>query len=355
MPPTKPATAPASIPKNEWYVPLRLAPLQSLLGKGLPRGTITAMYGPPKAYKTTLCAEISVDVATTDGDVGNVLVFDTEMGAHAYLELLPMLEAKFGVKVNLVKCKADVKNAGNKSNPNWTAKFSFQGEPKKGLVNLFVLTCPDVIPISHLHGRGLFFDVSPASGKVKIGHEAGSFAPTIDKSPLGAFVQKHDIRIVVYDSITSPTDEIPAVGENFPARSDLTQIWMLQIEKIAEHFNIPILAIGHESKNETNPFNFQIKLEGGKGISYNTKWTIYISPSPPGTKWGSILPPGSTSKPGPIPPECRHLFMDRSCGELGWKRFVTIERTDKGFVPYDGLGAGKADEEETTTESPSEE
>lgn len=352
MPPTP------KLPKNEWYIPLSLAPLQTLLGKGLARGSLTALFGPPEAGKSSLASQIATDVAIREGGEGapgNFLVFETELKPLTYVEMVSSLEACFGVGVNIIRCKAEVFNKGSKTTPVWNAKFAYDGKAKKGAVNLYLLSCPDLVPIMHLHGRGIFWDISSASGKIKIGLENGSFAKNIAESPLGAFVKENDIKAVVYDSITNPLDEIPAVGENFPARSDATQLWMIQVQKLANHFNIPVIAIAHESKNETNPFSLQLKVEGGKGVGYNLGCTLYLAPSPPGTPWGAILPKGSGISPGPLPLEARHVFLMRQYGERGWKRFVSIERTDKGFVPY-GSAVAPADEtpaEETTDESES--
>ncbi len=56
-------------------VPTGCAPIDELLGGGLPRGTVTQIYGPPASGKTNVALSAAIEVAATDG---TAVYIDTE-------------------------------------------------------------------------------------------------------------------------------------------------------------------------------------------------------------------------------------------------------------------------------------
>jgi DNA repair protein RadB len=56
-------------------VPTGCTPIDKLLGGGLPRGTVTQIYGPPASGKTNVALSAAIEVAATDG---TAVYIDTE-------------------------------------------------------------------------------------------------------------------------------------------------------------------------------------------------------------------------------------------------------------------------------------
>jgi DNA repair protein RadB len=56
-------------------VPTGCTPIDKLLGGGLPRGTVTQIYGPPASGKTNVALSAAIEVAATDG---TAVYVDTE-------------------------------------------------------------------------------------------------------------------------------------------------------------------------------------------------------------------------------------------------------------------------------------
>lgn len=307
-----------------YYIPIEQTPaFQNLVG-GVPKGTITAFLGAPQAGKSAMAIQLGIEVAQVEE--GNFMIFDTENKFHQHLHLAQALAERFTKPLNLVRVKAAIKVTGKGDEKKYQAQWDIQDEVDPEAINIFTVHCPDIQPISIMHGRGVDLVIFE-SGKFKVTMLKDAWAATIQESLLAQFVEKHKIKCILYDSITNPLDEIPAVGENFPARADLTQSWMIQIHKLATAYDLPILATFHESKNETNPFGKDLKVEGGKGVGYNLNYIVYLLLK---NEMG-LLPKGSI-KPQPLASDERAVLVARHPGRKPWSEVQYITITDSGLV-----------------------
>jgi len=313
---------------GSYYIPIEQLPGYQTLTGGVPCGTVTGFLGAPQAGKTALCFQLGVEVCNTQA--GNFMVFDTENKFHQHLELVRMLSERFEKPLNLVRVKASVKvvtkkDSKGKEERRYDAKWEMEDEVDPDAINIFTVHTPDIKPITIMHGRGVELEIYD-SGKFKVKMIPDAWAPEIEDSLLAKFIEKHNVKCLLYDSITNPLDEIPAVGENFPARADLTQVWLLQIHKLAAHYNLPILATVHESKNETGLFSKDLKLEGGKAVGYNLGFVVYCL-----LRNEKGLLPGSAAKPHTLASDERAIFLARHPGRKPWAEIRYLTLTDSGL------------------------
>lgn len=334
MPPGKKPkkTAMKERPKNRLhYLPVEGLDAFQDLFKGIPVGAITALLGAPGACKSTLGMQLLVEVCKSQQ--GNVLIFDTENSYHTYFELAAGLQARYEVPLNVVCVSATVKRVGDKKNARDEIVWELEDDVDDKAHNIFVVHAPDFVPLSVIHGRGSSMSIYD-SGKFKSKMTKEGWIDDPEDYPITQFVSQMGIKAILYDSITNPLDEIPAVSENFPARADMTQSWMIQIQKVAAKFKLPVIAAFHESKNDTDTFAKGLKIEGGKGVAYNIKFCLYMLVR---NEMG-LLPKG-VQKPRPLARGQRALFVVRHPGKKPWGkvRYVDIVETT------DGSPAGLAD------------
>lgn len=312
---------------NDFYVPLQLEPLQDLLG-GLPLGTLTTFVGAPEAGKSTLMFQAAVEAAMHMDR--NILVFDTENTRHTYSDLAVAFSNRYSVDLNLVKVKPAITTEPGKNGPKYKVDWKVETKPQKGVINVFVVQCPDIRDILVLHGRGAELKVHE-SGKVDITLLQGAYADNILSAEFAKFVQKHNVGPLLYDSLSTPVDEMPTVGMNFPARANLVQLWILQVHKLASELDIPVMACVHESTNPTNPFNQQLKIKGGNNMRYGMKYVMYVLR----TNAQGLLPKGA-AKPQPLADNERAIFVMRRPNTRTWARFRLLEFCTEdlgGFQP----------------------
>lgn len=324
---------------KSFYIPLEKMPFLERLGGGIPRGTITAALGAPGAAKSTLFMQACVEVSKYDK--GNILIFDTENKFHVFLELSAGLSERYGINLNLVRVRGNVKKTGQAKEPKYDIEWEFEDEVDPKATNVFVVHCPEIRTLSIMWGRGFEWQIYE-SGKFKCVMLAGAWCQDIEDSPVAKFFTKNKCKVVLVDSVTNPLDEIPAVSENFPARTDGTQALMIQFHKVAAYYDVPIFATFHESKNDTSPFSKQLKIEGGKGVGYNLAFTIYMLLQ---NELG-LLPKG-TPKPKTLARDERAMFLARWPGRKPWAAVEYMTITDQGLIGGDEEVSSEESEEET--------
>lgn len=325
------------MPPSSLYIPMEKLPsIQDLIG-GVPRGTILGALGAPGAGKSTLFMQACAEVARFDK--GSIIIMDTENKFAVFFHLCAGLSEAYGMNLNPVRVKCVVKKGGTKTEPTFDTTFEFEDEVNPKATNVFIIHQPDLTPISIMLGRGFRLHIYE-SGKFKVSMLAGAWVGDVEDIPIVKFMVKNKCRALLFDSVTQPFDEIPAVSENFPARTDATQILMIQLHKIAAHLDIPIMATFHESKNDTSPFNKQLKIEGGKAVGYNLAYTLYLLLQ---NEIG-LLPKGA-AKPKTLPRDERAVYVARAPARQPWAnvRYFTI--TENGLVTGDEDGSEKEQEE----------
>lgn len=317
-----------------YYIPTPKTKAFNDLVGGIPVGTITSFLGAPESCKTVTATQLAVEAAVA-GE-GNLLIFDTENKFHQHLGLASGLSERFNADITLVRVSGEKRETGSGDTKKTTIDWEFEDEPNPNGTNIFIVHCPDLIELSIMFGRGILLEVFE-SGKYKVKIDSSAVCTDITKSPIGQFLTKHNIKALVVDSFTNPFDIIPAVGENFPARADATQIWMIQMHNIAYKFHLPILVTLHESKNDTSPFSKQLKYEGGKGVGYNLPFIIYL------LKVNEIgLLPKSAAKPKTLASSERAMFIARH-GSNTIKPWAEVRYLKVGDT---GMSDGSGDDEE---------
>lgn len=327
---TAPSPEPKSSAKSAIYHPTELAPFQKLVG-GIPKRTLTAFFGPPEAGKSTLATQLACEFALAHD--GNAAVHDTELNEHTYVAVAEMLSKRWDEKINVVLVKPVVtkgkKQKGGSEVDSFTVAWNYETQPSKDGFNLFVIQCPDIEPIMHIMGRGVNLRVSDG-GKVDIDLLDASWADHAQESPLGVFLKQNKIKSFVIDSVTNPLDEIPAKTKNFPGRSDLTQLWLIQAMKHAWALDIPIFVVAHETKNDASIGSKQLDIEGGKGVKYQVKYKLYLlDVNEPG-----LLPGSMKGKTRPLANTGRWLIGARIPGKQSWTELVPLDMVPTGFIAY---------------------
>lgn len=322
-----------------------LTPFQNLMG-GVPSRAMTALFGSPEAGKTTLGMQLTCEAAVLQN--GNACVLDTELNEHAFSDLAEKFSNRWDEDINVVFVQPDVRKKSGKDGKDgkdrYDVKWMYEDEVPKSGFTLFVIQCPDIEKITHLYGQGVEINITEG-GKVDAEHVTGSWINDIRETPLGQFVEKHNIRAFLIDSATNPMDKIIAKTKNFPGRSDVTQIWLVRHmelcwgthpvfskedkNEILRYDGLASFVVLHESKNEAGAFSKELKMEGGKGVRYNVKHVLYLLDR---NERGLI--PGEAPKPNKLAETGRTLYAVRVPGKKSWSSFVEIDYTDTGFIAY---------------------
>jgi hypothetical protein len=297
------------------------------LSGGLEVGSITGFFGPAFAGKSTVMFELGIEAAMAlDGDM---LVFDTESSWPCYKALRKKMERKFDVPVNIVRMKPHVIDNQQKTNRQFKVDWSiYRGSPDKETLNVYILLCPDIKDILLAHGRGM--DLIPSdnaeSGKMKAIPQRDGWARTIRDAPFYKFCEETNIKCVIYDSMTNPLNELTAVSENFPARTDLNAAWFNQIHKLAAELEIPVIVGMHESRKDGG-FSKDLKVKGGSTVLYNTKTVYYIL-----RDMVKGLLPASATKPKPLADDQRAMYIYRHPDKKPWLDVEYFTLTDSGMI-----------------------
>lgn len=321
----------------ELYEPTELEPFEDLIGGdnfdgGVPKGTPTGLVGPPESGMTGLSTQLSCELAARQRK--DVFVLDTELNHHTFFVLAEAFSDRFGTDINPVQVKLEVENTDRKDDPDWEVTFhTVAGEADEGSVNLYILQTNKMRDILVLHGRGARIDVVSSkgeAGKVQVDLLQNSWAGSPFESPLGRWLGERDISSMVYDSITKPIDDIPANTKNFPGRADVTQVWLTQISKLAAAFSTPLFTVHHHTRNPASPWDMDGGVKGGESVKYNTKHFVYLMKD----AHNGLTPSHAPDAPK-LADTGRSLWNMRHPAEQAWTRFVKVDRTDEGFVPYE--------------------
>ncbi|MEM1801094.1 MAG: AAA family ATPase [Desulfurococcaceae archaeon] len=91
------------------------------------------------------------------------------------------------------------------------------------------------------------------------------------------FVQKHDVKFVVLDSLSMPIlSVINDEQQNRPARATAMSLITGSLLRVQEKAKCCALVIHHSSWNPTNPYEVFAKMWGGKRVHHASKRILYM-------------------------------------------------------------------------------
>ena len=153
---------------------------------------------------------------------------------------------------------------------------------EKGKPAIFIFYEPKLMSLLEKHGTPAGLRVSD-EGKVDIRwdlkptkKEKFAVIPEFKDSPVGKFVESHNIGMIVYDSITMPNQIFISGQLNFPGRDQAQGLWFGQLQDAAKLHDMVILASTHITKDDTNKYDTG-KAEGGKSVHHNFKIVLRIA------------------------------------------------------------------------------
>jgi RecA/RadA recombinase len=259
----------AEIIKKLGITPTSLEAVNTQIGGFAPR-TLTNICGQPGAGKTILLTQLSWEYLKLNPDK-NVLYVGTEGGEEYAVE-------GWGLKSFYERyLEPDIIKIDS-SNINLKQKLG-----KKQAIFLYYET--NILEILKNHGFPLNFKVSK-DGKINVRlnlpsikkGKASSFAefPRLKDSPIGKFIEDHNIGMVVYDSVSMPNRVFISGQVNFPARGNAQELWFAQMQDAAKTDNLVVMASTHITKDDTNKFDMGKPL-GGDIVAYNFKVVLRVS------------------------------------------------------------------------------
>ena len=217
--------------------------IDNLLGGGIPYGTITTLYGEPKAGKSMLCYQLGL--ANTAKTGLKTLYIDTE-----------------GIRRQDFASIVNKFNSRYKLSPQEIAKFEYTttlGDLKlKSIQKLYRL-----------------FGVMPMLEMSKGGRYTVQFEPC---APVFKEEQWKQYSMIIVDSLTAPLKmAIGSNTSNLPTRAQLTERLFGMLIEIAMRNNIAVVVNHHASVDPMTLFGRDLgKPWGGDPILYNSKYALLI-------------------------------------------------------------------------------
>lgn len=305
------------------YVQSMLKGVNELVG-GIPTRSIMGIFGTAESGKTILAFHLIYDKLIEDKEnKSSALIFDTEGSEYTYIEWLEVLNERHNVDVGLKWADYDPE----------TLKVNISDDGKTHDKYIFVLDIRTIEHILSFHGRGCSVTTSKTrhtrEGEVKGGKfdlkPENRLWVSLWESPVGKFIEEHNIGMIVYDSITNPLTEFGFQQENLPARSNCTSWWLTKIQELSQLLDLVVIAILHETGNPQKEWE-RPSHEGGKAIDHNLKFIIYISAGK------SKRTPKTPTSDTDWNPTTRELRNARHPSRRPFETYVKLDLTNNGFI-----------------------
>jgi len=231
---------------------------RALMG-GLPRRLMTAFWGAPESGKTILSLHLSFDLLR----FGGVIYVDTEGGLAS--NVLPLwksvLENRYGVQAKIIRAR--VTREGRLVFSDILSRNAF-----------VVIDVPDIRDILKLHGRGARIRISDR-GQMMILPLPQFWVEHPSECELARVIEKINAKLVVYDSITNPTDMFGEAQENRPARKNALSWWLVMAQSLASEYGLGVIGILHQTVNPASQQGYPAPT-GGKAVRHNFKCVINV-------------------------------------------------------------------------------
>lgn len=279
-----------------------LPKLDELLMGGLPLGTMIQIFGMKGVGKSLLAFQLAFQFITQTGR--SVFYLDTEVGFDKSImpfwypifcqrfKEIPLIQLRkecYAVKPRDRKLmEADVKAALESGLREFKVEYTeaqlnaavWALLPEFKLIEpenakppaIFVLNEASLKDILGIHGVKVEILISDG-GRVETRLLPGTQAD-VKATPIGQFCSKHDVGLIVYDSICSPLKSTFTSGtQDFPGRASAMNLWFGQSQKLCGYLNATILALNHET---INPQAHYVSYYGGGPVGYDYKYSFQL-------------------------------------------------------------------------------
>jgi len=275
--------------------------LDQLLQGGLPVGTMNQIFGTRMVGKSILSFQLAFQYLKQQDR--NVLYFDTELGFNksirpywypTYAQNTQQKPAVHTIKTRRYgqkkrKRKAQAKEiqtalqAGlNETDIKYTKQqieaathiFLPQIEieaPTEKTPTIYILEQTPVQDILATHGIQAQIQISEG-GRVETRAQPGTQLD-IRQTPIGQFIEEHNIGLIIYDSISAPMKATFVGLQDLPGRSASQNLWFGQAQKAANIYNLTVIATSHET---IDPITGQRKYYGGGPVGFDFKYTYHL-------------------------------------------------------------------------------
>lgn len=275
--------------------------LDQLLQGGITTGTLHQIFGTRMVGKSILSFQLAFQY--TKQHQRSVLYFDTELGFNKsirpywypiFAELTQQQPPIHNVKTQRYadkprKGKAQENEihtalqAGlTEANIKYTeqqlnaATQIFQPQitiqaPQEKTPAIYVLEQTPVQDILATHGIQILIQISEG-GRVETRAQPGTQLD-IRQTPIGQFIEEHNIGLIIYDSISAPMKATFVGLQDLPGRSASQNLWFGQAQKAANIYDLTVIATSHES---IDPITGQRHYYGGGPVGFDFKFTYHL-------------------------------------------------------------------------------
>ena len=263
--------------------------LDELMGGGMPIGILVGFHGSPQTGKTTLMAQLSVNVLlhkSVEGKTNaNALFIDLEGGLADILDMWREDWSKrYGINLGIISYALDMEAWHADPGPDIPLKLKFEDKKK---YNLIVIRVTNLEEFALIHGRQIRISRGKktpksnvfednASGKIEIiPMKSWSEFKDVLATPIGRWVNKHNVVSIVYDSFSAPfTGEFTNLNQSYPGRSAAEGIILNQAQSLAEKRDLVVMCAHHTTRD---PSSYAGGVPtGGKMVGHNFKFVYYI-------------------------------------------------------------------------------
>ena len=275
--------------------------LDQLLQGGLPAGTMNQIFGTRMVGKTILIYQLAFNYLKQEQR--SILYLDTELGFNKSIQpyWYPVFAQQTGQQppIHNIKTERHALKKRNRKAQETEIRTALQAgltetdikytkqqleaatqvflphieihAPPEEKPTIYILEQTPVQDILATHGIQASIQISEG-GRVETRAQPGTQLD-IRQTPIGQFVEEHNIGLVIYDSISAPMKATFVGLQDLPGRAASQNLWFGQAQKAANIYNLTIIATSHES---IDPITRQRKYYGGGPVGFDFKYAYHL-------------------------------------------------------------------------------
>jgi hypothetical protein len=264
---------------------------------GLTIGLLQGHFGAPESGKTIMAEQFGCDIleyylkmfdkaGNTDQPV-SILTLDTEGGnAEEYLTAwLPVWNERYGFDAGIEYYRINMREWLRDPGPHVPLETRARSNKRAKFV---VIDVDDVDRLNLIHGRPMTISYGKKKAKKDVydGKDSGKITPLpqaswnearyIWETPLAGWIEKFNVKGLIYDSFTQPTDvEFVGGQQSNPGRAAVNKVILGQAQKLTKEYDLVTQIIMHATRN---PASFEAGVAtGGKPVGHNFKIMGYTT------------------------------------------------------------------------------